>query len=790
MIFNTSQYSDVIVYNSITNTLADEKFDSTKPFSFIEFLNFSKLLTNGIVEFSDYQAYLKKWNEVTLVRYNDINAVIKEEFIALLKTIVLDYSTVEEKKFFDNIDYENQQDLEIVAPFFATKIKQVLLYFAEKRDSYVIDLELAKNKGSIFGINNYIRNTILETIFANDIAPQITTTQPLSVISADLKIEIEEGYDVYNNYFDLDPFAPPEYYNANGLREKYFTSNTNTIDKYIFLDYERAIIDLINSERVVLNTLQSLVVNVDTPNLNLLQDYDFINYDERTRSNLKLILNAELVKKFTGTDFYYLSTNSTGAVLSGLLFEASSPVLNILNVNSPSTLTVPQSSTLYERDVGLFFKPTLQSILQLQTPFNYEMKSNVLSGHVYIFPDPQSYGNIVGISKSDHETPFNFIQQGNEIQRNISSNNALGNSFVTKNDFTFESYHSLEQNSVQGVAQELYNAGVVSSYVSDIFGNVYIGFKQQNTNYIKNFANNVSKNISMFGLSSTSDVQYLNTIVTVLTSGTFLGTSSVEYSSLTAAPTTIYSTRNSPGTFFVYNVYNNSLSAMTVELANIFTKLETECPEINNCIYNFEVYGSTFVITTSAHLIIDKLLYDTGLFSESLNAPLLLANTTNNKSSNVFLVNDQLYVAQVNVSTSSVITSGYNTREYNLSLYSFDTINHKIAEYAFANSTDNTFSYQFNTLVNVTNINLIYNKKQELFNVVITYKDNNNNIFFHSLFLRISNGVVSLVTQKIFQNTNTNFTINFSQSYLTSSLVLNSLSSTPVISIANGYITL
>ena len=273
MIFNSNQFSSVIVYNSITNTLNDEKFDSNQPFSFIEFLNYSKLLSNEVIQFTDYQVYLKKWNEVTVVKYNDINTVIKQEFVSFLKTIALNYTTAEEKRYLTNINFEDSQDLEVAAPFFATKIKQILLYFAGKRDTYAIDLELVKNKGSIYGVDNYIKTTIVETIFANDLVPAITPTQPLSTINANLQVEVEEGYDIYNNYFDLDPFVPPSFYNAEGNREKYFSSNTNTIDSKIFLDYNQAIIDLINSEKVVLNTLQALVVNIDTPNLNLLQNY-------------------------------------------------------------------------------------------------------------------------------------------------------------------------------------------------------------------------------------------------------------------------------------------------------------------------------------------------------------------------------------------------------------------------------------------------------------------------------------------------------------------------------------
>ena len=789
MIFNSNQFSSVIVYNSITNTLNDEKFDSNQPFSFIEFLNYSKLLSNEVIQFTDYQVYLKKWNEVTVVKYNDINTVIKQEFVSFLKTIALNYTTAEEKRYLTNINFEDSQDLEVAAPFFATKIKQILLYFAGKRDTYAIDLELVKNKGSIYGVDNYIKTTIVETIFANDLVPAITPTQPLSTINANLQVEVEEGYDIYNNYFDLDPFVPPSFYNAEGNREKYFSSNTNTIDSKIFLDYNQAIIDLINSEKVVLNTLQALVVNIDTPNLNLLQNYDFINYDERTRSNLRLILDAELIKKFTGTDFYYLSTNSAGITLSGILFEATSPFANLLNVNSPSTLTVPQSSVLYERDVGLFFKPTHQSILQLQTPFSYELKNDLKGDHVYIFPDPYDYGNIVGVSKTDHETPFNFIQQGDQIQKNISSNNALGNSLVTKNNFTFESYHSLEQNSVKAVAEDLYNAGVVNSYVSDIFGNIYIGFKQQTSPYIKNFASNVLNNVVSFGLSSMADPQYIDNIKSIINTGTFNSTSSIEISGDNTQTNTIYSTRNSPGVFYIYNILNNSILPLSSEYTAVISKLEPEVPELACNIISYEVFASTFVVTTSAHKVIDKINYSNGKFYEALTLPLVLQNKVNYKSSNVYLVDNNLYAANLSL-TNSTTTSGYNNRDFLLSLYSYDTNNNNITTYKFNSISDYTYSYNFNTVVNITNVSLIYNKKQSLFNLVITLKDLNNNLFLNSIFLRISNGVVSRINEKLFACGNANFTINFFDHSFVNGLVLNSLSSTPVISSTYGTVTL
>jgi hypothetical protein len=789
MVFTTNNVSNIIVYNSITNTLNDEKFDNVNPFSFIEFLNYTKSLDRSIVEFSDYQLYLKKWNEVTLTRYNDINLVIRQEFINFLKTIALNYTTSEEKRYLENINYESNEDLEIAIPFFSTKIKQVLLYFAEKRDTYKIDLELVKNKGSINGVTTYLKNTIIETIFGNDLTPQITPTQPLSTVSNNLSIEIDNGYDIFNDYFDLDPFVPPSFYNALGDRKKYFTSNTNVIDSNIFLNYDQAIIDLINSERVVLEELQSLVVNINTPNINLLQDYDFIDYNNRDRSNIKLILNAELIKKFTGTDFYYLSTTSAGVVLSGLLFEATSPFANLLNIHTPSTLTVPQSSNLFERDVGLFFKPNTFSILQLQTPFTFSLKDTIEQDKVYIFPNPYEYGNVTGVGKVDYDTPFLFVQNGFEIQKNISSNNALGNSFVTKNDFTFESYHSKEQNSSKSFLQLLVNNGVVTNYVSDIFGNVYFGLKLKNTDYLKNFYKNVTLTYSPFGLSAFTQVPYLSSIKEIVNNGTFNDTNSVTQSILNTLPNpSIYYTRNTPGNFYIYNILSDTVQPLSSEFSNIISKFPNQQNELNNKLLSFEVFGNTFVATTSAFVVIDKFNYTDGLLEQSFNVPLTLNSVINNKASNVYKVNDELFITTINVTTNPTLTSN-NSRPYTISFYSYNLNNNKTTTYYFDTSASNNLSYIINSLINVTNVNLIFNERQQLFNVVITFKDLNNNIFLHNLFYRLANGVFSLIKNNFYYPGNTNLTINFYDGANTGQLSTQTLLTTPIQDSTNGTIT-
>jgi len=68
-------------------------------------------------------------------------------------------------------------------------------------------------------------------------------------------------------------------------------------------------------------------------------------------------------------------------------------------------------------------------------------------------------------------------------------------------------------------------------------------------------------------------------------------------------------------------------------------------------------------------------------------------------------------------------------------MYSYNTLDSKTTIFEFDSPTSYTFGYNFNTFINVTNVNLIYNQRQAMFNVVITYKDLSNNIFLHSLLL-------------------------------------------------------
>jgi hypothetical protein len=784
MLLTSNRYSIITVLNSVTNTINDDKFDARVPFSFLEFLNYSKALDNHLINLSDYQDYLKKWNGVTNNTQNDLPTQVREQFIVFLKTVALNYTTSEEKRYLSNIDYSSNDDLEIATPFFVNKVKQVILYFADKRDTFKQTLAIAANKGTNHGTEEFIRAFIIDNFIGNESSTQFTTTDSTSAITSKLHIEIEEGYDINNDYFDLDPYEAPAFYNAENDRSAYFSSNTNSIDPEIFLNGDQAIINLINYEQVILDSIPTLAVLINTPDLTLLENSDFIDYSNHTRSNIKLLLTAKLIQKFVGTDFYYLSTNTFGETLSGRLFEATSPYANLLNLHYPSTLTVPASATLYDRDVGLFYRPSIQNIYSLQTPFSYSLKSSLCANSVYVFPDPSKYGNVSGVSKTTFNSPFLYEQHGEDIQRNISSNNAYGHSFVTNNNTTFESYNSREQNKFKSVANKLYNSGIATTNVSDPFGNVIVGFKQQNTLFINNWTNNVSLSSWGLGLSALNTIPYTSNIKTANTLP-FLNTSTAPSNIQgLATPLSIYDERETNGDFYVFNALSSQFTSLTAAFSDVLTKYPTESNYIRYALHNVEIYDSTYVFTTFAYKLIDRIDFD-GQFKKSPSVPLSLHVYSNHLASNVFNVSKTLNVATYTLVDN--VSAQYNNRQFTLSFYQYDTRLNTWKQLTFLSS--NVFQYAVNSKLDANNLKLSYNSRQDVYNIIVDLKDLNRNIFIHNLVLKIANGRVEITKDILYACTNNNCTINFydgSNSIQNVNILSNALSSIPYISTSNG----
>lgn len=203
-----SRFKKIDVKYSITDEtlqLNSTVKDSLKPYNLIEWLNNSELMIADADKYIEsYNAYLREWNSKSSSNADKHKITIRETYISLLKEIVINYTTLEEKRFFSNIDYNNKTELDAVMPFFSKRIKEIILYVTKKRDS--IKYEKMKNSfnGTKDGVRRVLRDKILKLLDGDDVESfQGQQLPDIENIIPNLRIEVNELYDLSDEYFDV-----------------------------------------------------------------------------------------------------------------------------------------------------------------------------------------------------------------------------------------------------------------------------------------------------------------------------------------------------------------------------------------------------------------------------------------------------------------------------------------------------------------------------------------------------------------------------------------------------------
>lgn len=781
--------SDTTVYNSITNSLDDEKLDSLKVFSFIEFLNYSKLVTDDVQNFSLYEDYLKLWNKTTVQKNNSYDTDIKNQYLEFLREITLQYTTNEEKRYLSNIDFNDEESLQIALPFYAKKIKQIILYYKQKRDTFQKELRITKNKGSVNSIKDFVKTKIVDIFTGDDTPPNVVSGISLAELQNNVSIELEESYDIFNDYYDVDPTKEPGFYSATGDRQSYFTSNTNYISANEFLDLDKAIIEVINNKGITLTELGefSPIVDVSSANESLLDNIDYIDYKKTDRDNLRLLLHAELSKKLLGTDYYYLSTDTQGNILSGILFESDNKVLNLLNTNNPTSLTIPSNISLNERNVGLYFKPTNFSILKMEGSFD-KVLTNLKKDNLYIFPDPQNYGNISGLTKTSYDNPFTFIQDDSSY-KNISS--SFGKRLPKKytDNQGFFSYDTYEQkrtnylnlSTFESSLSEITNKGVVYESFNDVYGNRFIEFVDDSS-FIDDIVDiDINKNKNIFTGS--------NTLTT--------------FTNSSETKKTLIEKRESFKDTYVYNVSTNTFQPLSTSFNSIFTKFKNNTElydELNNKVLVFDIIDNIFYIKTKSYSVIDAYTYNGTFFNVNTRPFILkysdtktpLATLLSNVSNHLYYKNK---IFKAVVSLPPVTSDTYNIFYYEFIFY--DINSNQVNYITSKNATPFTFffdNFDLNIpskVKEIRNIVLSHDDKTDLFTLVTNFIDLNENFYIHNVMFYILNNKIKIVDNSLYTPTNYYKTSNFySLTSLEDEYILGSLSTTPTLDTETGVVIL
>lgn len=542
------------------------------------------------------------------------------------------------------------------------------------------------------------------------------------------------------------------------------TANTNPISADNFLNLNEALLDIINKKNITLTELGefSPALTFDTVSANLLDNFDYINYDKTQSDEINIIFKNQLIENLIGTDFYYLSTNDTGN-LSGVLVNSKKSAYNFLNVNNATTDTIPLTSNMFEKEIGGFYLPNKQSILKLTGKYDFYLDENIEKNKIYAFPDPNEQGNIAGLSKDPIESPFKFNSKKSEF-KNISS--SYGRRNVKSNNYSqnFYAYDSLEQkrvnNSVNFSSEfdrkisNLSNYGLITNLNYDIYGNSFVEFLKDNS-VINNIKQDLTLNSGDFTnsetVSSKENLLFRNQNLTF--------------------PKIIEREEKIKNTFVV-NRYNNTFLPLSTEFADVFKEF-SELPvlydELNNKIEDIKIYKDVFTIKTKNYYVVDNLNYEDGIYSRTTAPPLILDNTNFEDKELLFGVSNDYIVDNViyKIRVSKLNLDNDKRKDlFAYEIFGYNTITKEIFDIISRKNDTEIFYDKFNLNLGripnkIINVALSNNKKLNMFNLVTQYNDLNENIFIHSLSFKIIKNKVTFEENDVYTPSNYFNTSNF-----------------------------
>lgn len=467
----------------------DSVKDSSVPFSFLDFIKYLQVSYDPSKYSILYSRYLKEWYAIKDSDVASQTQRYNEFYKQFIQEIIINFATETEKRFLSKIDYNNPTDLDVVIPFYANKLTEVATFYKNKREAgkYVVDTN--KIRGSVIGVERAIFDNIYNYVINSEDA-LLTYGGSLSGVIQDFGININEYVDVYGDYFDLYRSDTAEV----DLREKLYSNNLQDINVDFYFDPDAL---KVLRDTSFVGSIADFKINppdFDTQDIASVCNPDDSILDELenvyTKGGLTLAqvytLKRQLISKYISSDFYYIDTTGTTPT-SGVLFEAEQPTNNLLNLQTADIAAVQSNSQKLLKDVGLFFKPDDIGIFKLNAGQSvYEIDtSNLESNKVYIFPDPNIYGNVGVNSLSSYPVVLSYDFRKNI--RNISSGTAVGDPYITNKALTFEPY-STKQREIQELEKlntlgyrlnfsDLANQGKIRKMGYDSFGNEYALFK-------------------------------------------------------------------------------------------------------------------------------------------------------------------------------------------------------------------------------------------------------------------------------------------------------------------------
>ena len=334
-------------------------------------------------------------------------------------------------------------------------------------------------KGSTKSIQEIIYEKVFDFIFSNkNIVPSYKN------IKRDLIVTVENYVDTYSEYFDI----PRNYEFTDETRREMLSANMNDVDYRMYLEIELVVSELLFSGNVMLEEIpliaqlgldlsQNCVGDMLALKNSLMANTTINQVD----LNEQIALKRRLYEKFLGCDLWYMYVDLQGNVQMDVLCKANNPTGNLLNCGSPDTATIASGQEELLSHIGLFFKPDKTSILKINAKdYTWSIDTdNLIEDTVYIFPDPNKYGDI-GNNK-DGNYPLIMEYRSDWDIRNLSSGTSTDDPLMFITDQGWKTYYSKQDDDFKQLKNVNYeysftylaNKGFLSDYQKDIWGNEF-----------------------------------------------------------------------------------------------------------------------------------------------------------------------------------------------------------------------------------------------------------------------------------------------------------------------------
>lgn len=631
--FTSSNLENYIPNNSVLNPdNMDVSGDFNNAYSLIDWLKNLKISSTDTAAYiSSYSKYLSDWFDYKNVKSSDKTVFVRLQYINLLKEISLKYSSPDEKRFLANLNFEDNQSLDVAIPFFTRKIKKICQYYAQKRDTLSTGVVRANLRGSDFGVETIIKKAIVSILQTNEFEPLGVNLPPLSSVIPDLHIQINDSYDNQQYYFDIQPGSKYETYGVQDPeRIKFFGLDATKVDDTPIYDLQQAIINAIESYPFFIQELGltnfSINFPLSTTNYSYLDGRDFQDYDNNSDpTNTNVYDYTKLYQRNLGNKLLALTGQYLLSPLSGYALIPDYPYQNILNRRFPTVAHIPEIVRAQrEKYLGNFFTKDNLGILFWNTyKKDYSISRFLSSGEVILVPDPEVGANASGLSLYDQT--LSGIDYKTDVQWNRydwANDYAFGKIYSDPKIHKFYPYTTkteIYEDSDEGISRSsdyqdfwddriiwrnkdvfefsgddfyplnerkkylLYNRGILTKYKTDIFGNHYGLFKNSLTN-------SYSAVYTSLSYPSATDI----------------------FSTNTYALCSLYEKQNNQlGQAFIRLYDDTSVMPISSALSGIFIKYPSDVRnELQNYLIDLDLVFNTIVLETPNYVVLDKINFD------------------------------------------------------------------------------------------------------------------------------------------------------------------------------------